>query len=313
MSNIGALIGVLLLASPAWGEETSVKVCGKNWPSDATKVLCEDSPFTSTLKDGRLPDELAELTRLQILELRRLSLKDCAVLQRLPSLRQLTFAHTRVLNSECLAVPPSVERLELREAKLDDISGLLAQGGVVHLSLPAHVTDITPVAAITTLESLDLRGTRVADLSPLSNLVNLKRLLLSGASGVRDGAPLKRLVALEHLDLTSTGLEDVKWAKRLVRLETLLLGETNVKDLRALKRLEALLTLDLAGTPVKRLPSFKRLTQLHTLILSDTFVSKVTTLRRQESLRHLDLVGTEVSEKQLEKLKEALPECKIAH
>ena len=313
MSNIGALIGVLLLASPAWAEEANVKVCGKNWPPDTTKVLCEGSPYSSTLKDGRLPDELAHLAQLEILELRRLSLKDCTVLQRLPSLRELTFAHTRVLNAECLAVPPSVERLELREAKVDNISGLKSKGGLLHLSLPADVTDIKPVAAISTLESLDLRDTRVADLSPLSNLVNLKRLLLSGASGVRDGVPLKGLVALEHLDLTSTGLEDVKWAKRLVLLKTLLLGDTAIKDLRGLKRLEALLTLNLAGTPLKRLPSLKRLTQLHTLILSDTFVSKVTTLRRQESLRQLDLVGTEVSEKQLEKLKEALPECKIAH
>ena len=69
------------------------------------------------------------------------------------------------------------------------------------------LVDLTPIAHLTALKSLYLRGTQVSDLTPLVQLTALKILSLWDTQ-VSDLTPLAHLTALEHLDLSDTQVND---------------------------------------------------------------------------------------------------------
>ena len=305
------LFAGLLAASAPVAEGDTVRLCGRDWPVDATELTCQGSPYSSTLEDGRLPEALAQFPHLTSLTLKRLTLKDCTVLGRLTGLKALDLAHTKVVDPACLGAATTIEQLSLRDAKVSGIEPLVLLTQLRELRMPVRLTDLSPLASVPSLEVLDLKGTTATDLKPLGALVNLKRLDLSQAAGVVDASPLKGLEALRHLDLTATGVKKLTWIKGLAALQHLVLADTAVEDIRPLASLEGLVSLDLAATPVKRLPRTKRWVALERLVLSDTFVTKVKRLRKLLTLKHLDLMGTEVSEEEIAKLTEALPECTI--
>lgn len=119
--------------------------------------------------------------------------------------------------------------------------------------------DLRPLAAMTSLRSLELKEAGLGDdeLSALEGLEQLEHLDLSGAP--IDGSCLVRiggLPKLEHLDLSGTGVVDVA--------------------VLALRRYPALATLDLSRTAVTEaaLPHLRELPALKELRLRDLGLEK---------------------------------------
>ena len=73
----------------------------------------------------------------------------------------------------------------------------------IHNSNKKHVSDVTPLAGLTSLEALHLSSTRVSDVTPLAGLTSLKRLQLYGTQ-VSDVTPLAGLTSLKRLYLGRT-------------------------------------------------------------------------------------------------------------
>jgi formylglycine-generating enzyme required for sulfatase activity/S1-C subfamily serine protease len=96
------------------------------------------------------------------------------------------------------------------QALLEETAPLLkAVGPVTVLSLSGtEVTDLSPLASLTSLQLLDLSGTGAADLAPLASLTNLRYLALRGTRVV-DVMPLADLTSLRALDLRDTQVADV--------------------------------------------------------------------------------------------------------
>lgn len=86
--------------------------------------------------------------------------------------------------------------------------------------LPWQLTDLTPLANLTNLRSLDLSQNRISDLTPLANLTNLTTLNLS-ANKITDISPLANLTKLTTLNLTSNAISDWSPMANLTKLETL--------------------------------------------------------------------------------------------
>ena len=158
-----------------------------------------------------------------------------------------------------------------------------------------QVSDLTPLSGLTALKSLDLRGTQVSDLTPLSGLTALKSLYLSSTQ-VSDLTPLSSLTALESLDLTYTQMSDLTPLSGLKALKSLALSDTQVSDLTPLSGLTALKSLNLRGTQVSNLTPLSGLTPLDLLNLNGTQVSDLTPLSGLTALEALDLSGTQVSD-----------------
>ncbi len=137
------------------------------------------------------------------------------------------------------------------------------------VGIASQVVDISPLASLKELQSLDLGRTEVEDLSPLVGLSNL-----------------------ESLDLTRTQVVDLSPLAGLGKLQTLYLGDTGVADLTPLARLYNLQSLYLGGTEVADLSPLKRLRNLQILYLGGTKVIDLSPLRGLRQLRRLDVRGT---------------------
>ncbi|MFE8596129.1 NACHT domain-containing protein [Archangium violaceum] len=158
-----------------------------------------------------------------------------------------------------------------------------------------QVSDLAPLAFLTVLQSLDLSGTQVSDLAPLAFLTVLQSLDLSGTQ-VSDLAPLASLTALQSLHLSGTQVSGLAPLASLTALQSLHLSGTQVSDLAPLASLTALQSLHLTGTQVSDLAPLASLTALQSLHLSHTQVSDLSSLASLTALRSLHLTGTQVSD-----------------
>ena len=157
------------------------------------------------------------------------------------------------------------------------------------------VRDLTPLRGLTALENLNLNGTQVSHLTPLRGLTALRFLNLGGTK-VGDLTPLRGLEALETLVLSGTQVSNLTPLSGLTALESLYLTGTPVSDLTPLRGLEALETLDLTGTPVIDLTPLSGLPALTNLGLTGTQVSDLTPLAGLTALEELHLWNTRVED-----------------
>ena len=150
--------------------------------------------------------------------------------------------------------------LDLKDTKLTSLEMLAgAPLGSLALSNVAGISELTPLRGMR-LSELDLEGTTVKDLSPLSGMSSLRRLKMA-RTRVADLSPLAGL-PLVHLALESTPVTDLRPLKGMP-LEELFISSTHVTSLSALteaplKWLEAhrVPLLDFAaltGRPLQRL------------------------------------------------------------
>lgn len=194
------------------------------------------------------------------------------------------------------------------------------------------VSDVTPLADLKNLQSLHLARNQISDLRPLANLRNLTFLLLAEqpvsdltplanlkcleelylyGTHVSDVTPLADLKNLKILDLDDTQVSDLAPLASLNGLEWLFLNNTQVSDLTPVAKMESLQVLELESTRVHDLSPLARLTRLDDLTLNNTTVTDLTPLASVKSLKVLNFINihAQVSEEQLRKLKQALPDC----
>ncbi len=158
--------------------------------------------------------------------------------------------------------------------------------------------DVTALANLSSLKSLDLSSTRVTSLGleQLGLLPNLISLSLSD-SLLRDVPPelAASCPALTRLDLQNTLLSDssVTAVNGFTHLTDLDLGGTRLTDdgLAQLEGLSELETLSLAGTSVRHWDQV--------------------TSQRFPRLSRLNVLGTSISKEQLDRLRERMPELEI--
>ena len=97
----------------------------------------------------------------------------------------------------------------------------------------------TLITGLTNLQILNLRGTRVSDVAPLSGLTSLESVDLVNTR-VTDIAPLAGLTSLRSLDLRGTPVENVTPLAKLTNLQSLDLKGTRVRDVKPLSDLKHL-------------------------------------------------------------------------
>ncbi|MBI3960399.1 MAG: leucine-rich repeat domain-containing protein [Chloroflexi bacterium] len=190
---------------------------------------------------------------------------------------------------------------ELLDQRTAEADGLMAQhaaglcqnnGRYLDLS-STQVGDVTPLAGLTSLQSLDLRNTQVGDVTPLAGLTSLQYLYLMDTQ-VMDVATLAGLTSLQRLDLNDTQVVNVPLLAGLTSLQSLSLGDTQVGDVTPLAGLTGLQSLSLRNTKVVDVTPLAGLTGLQRLDLMNTQVGDVTPLAELTSLQYLDLMDTQV-------------------
>ena len=123
-------------------------------------------------------------------------------------------------------------------ASIVDITGLEYAKNLRHLDLGGnnnHIQDLRPLSNLTHLTSLHIWHTTLKgpvtdlDLRPLTNLVQLEVLSLSG-NGITDITPLSHLTKLRKLHLTHNYITDITPLSHLTKLRKLHLRNNYIED-----------------------------------------------------------------------------------
>jgi internalin A len=121
---------------------------------------------------------------------------------------------------------------------------------VLNADDPTAPIDISPLAGMTKLESLQLGGLVIDDLSIVANMPNLKYLTVFGGKRLTDISPLAGETNLEALTLRGNLISDITPLAGLTKLRYLDLQDNAVTDVTSLTGLTALNRLFLANNPI---------------------------------------------------------------
>ena len=133
------------------------------------------------------------------------------------------------------------------------------------------ISDLSPIADLSSLHSLGLTGHRISDLEIISGL------------------------DLVHLSLSNNPFSNLAPLAGLEQLAKLWLGNTNVNDLSPLVDLPRLHHLEVGGSPIRELPRWPPSAPLGTLYMGSTWVTDLSPLASLTALTKLGLRITDLS------------------
>lgn len=175
------------------------------------------------------------------------------------------------------------------------------------------IKDLTPLSGLTSLEKLIITYNPISDISPLSGLLNLKELYMEGMgkgnpereeTEITDIAPLQNLLKLEILSASFHNISDITALSSLSNLENLSIGTANISDLTPLLNLTKLKYLYLSANSITDVSALTNLTQLEKLYLGNISTSQ-NYIPRWGS-------GNNISDSQKTILESALPNTSIS-
>jgi len=112
----------------------------------------------------------------------------------------------------------------------------------------SQIRDISQLAFIKGLTTLDLPHNNIADISPLAGMKNLATLYIE-YNQIGDITPLSKLINLKTLFIQHNRIADLTPLSSLTRLKFLIVSCNNVRDISPLYALTGLEELHLYGTP----------------------------------------------------------------
>ena len=272
---------------------------------------------------------LANLINLEMLSLEGNWISDIRPLMGLKKLRRLHLSNNQIEDVSPLAGLTELWQLFLERNPIRDLTPLSGLN-LTDLNIsnnPIKVSDISPLAALKELQTLDLLNSGVSDIRPLSGLTELRTLLLKG-NRIKDLTPLSglNLTNLKYdvigqttgqTDFAETWmpdpalrtavrgeiglLPDVPLAKeRLRSVGYIDIAGKGISDITGLEFATNLRELDLRDNPITDLRPLANLTTLGRLYLSDILPSTPTLdlrpLANLINLEELTLENSKVSD-----------------
>ncbi|TYQ13072.1 UNVERIFIED_CONTAM: serine protease inhibitor/Leucine-rich repeat (LRR) protein [Acetivibrio alkalicellulosi] len=202
-----------------------------------------------------------------------------------------------------------IESLKLNNFGLGDISFLRYFEGLAYLDLsnnqPTYVgeivgprnkiTDLEPLSALVNLKELNLSGNNLSDIRDLESFVNLTKLNLNN-NHLSDISALESLVNLTELKLSYTLISNINSLNNLTKLSSLELRRNGeLTDISSLENAN-LTYIDLKYCKVEDISSLKNHTNLKELNLSYNRVTDISTLKNLTNLTKLELSDNQIND-----------------
>ncbi len=185
---------------------------------------------------------------------------------------------------------------ELSGSGVGRLDGIEHAVNLVVLAVPdGSISDLAPLAGLTSLSGLELRNNAVEDVSALGSLESLQRLILY-YNEIEDVSALGSLESLWLLYLSGNAIEDVSALGSLESLTRLHLSGNAITDVSALGSLGSLQQLVLSNNAVEDVSALGSLGSLTGLYLHNNAITDVSALGSLESLEFLDLSGNAVED-----------------
>jgi Leucine-rich repeat (LRR) protein len=183
---------------------------------------------------------LVNLKLLKSLNLSGTSVTDLSPLSELPNLQSLVLEYTNVSDVSALQSLSKLSRLDVSSTRISDLTPLAANTLLTRLELRfmKHLHSLSALYQLKSLKQLNCTGTPISTLAPLAGLP-LSTLDLDGTQ-VSDIGPLSSLHDLSFLDISRTKVSDLSPLKDLQKLHTLSLDKSQVADLSPLMNIRSL-------------------------------------------------------------------------
>ncbi|WNC73803.1 leucine-rich repeat domain-containing protein [Thalassotalea psychrophila] len=153
---------------------------------------------------------------------------------------------------------------------------------------PNALNDISAIAGLTKLESLNLGFTQVSDFSVVANLTNLVELELNNTTGFTTTV-LANLSQLERLNLSNTGISVLTGIDNATSLNELELSNNELTDAGSLAALPALTSLQLNDNQLSVMPVLSASDSLTSLNLANNTLNDTVNLSGLTALQALNL------------------------
>ena len=161
------------------------------------------------------------------------------------------------------------------------------------------------------LDSLNIRkAEKLASLEPLNIMKGLRYLKFTGTK-IQDLSPLSMLTNLTTLECPQNPVNDLIPLTSLQKLELLNIENTPVSDLKPISLNTQLKVLKCSGTQISSLKPVSVLTNLEQLEINNTSIKNIKPLSDLSGLLTLECFNTRISSKNIERFKNANPECEV--
>lgn len=161
----------------------------------------------------------------------------------------------------------SITQLDLSNTGVQDLSELVKLPNLVSLDLSSNqYTQITLPEGLR-LETLNISGNRISDLSFVSSVPGLKTLIAEG-NLIKDLSQISLCSSLTVLNLNGNLIRDIAPVASLSNLEDLSLSNNKLIDISPISSLTGLKILDVSNNQIKDIAPLNTLTSLENLNLS---------------------------------------------
>jgi Leucine-rich repeat (LRR) protein len=168
----------------------------------------------------------------------------------------------------------NISRVIGRGKAIKSLKGLEKCRSLAEIRLADNeISDLSPIAGLTVLQSIDFAGNKIADLTPLAGLTGL-----------------------QYLELSNNEVVELKPLAKLENMRSLYLSHNKIKKLEPISGLSKMWSLYLDGNPLDGLAPLAKLVKLKSLDLRETGVSDLSPLAAYTELDSLLLEGNKVSD-----------------
>ncbi len=253
---------------------------------DSEIIEVPDANLNSAVRKALDIADGDDIRKVHLAQLTQLSARDVSNLTGLEHATQL----------RTLSLPNERYRGRAAEGSISDLTPLAQLTQLTTLNLSDNnISDLTPLAQLTQLTRLYLSNNNISDLTPLAQLTQLTRLYLSN-NNISDLTPLAQLTQLTRLYLSNNNISDLTPLAQLTQLTKLNLSNNNISDLTPLAQLTLLTELDLANNNISDLTPLAQFTLLTRLDLGFNNIIDVTPLAQLINLKFLFLSYNDISD-----------------
>jgi hypothetical protein len=156
------------------------------------------------------------------------------------------------------------------------------------------ITDVSPLASLTTLKSLNLMASQITDISSLAPLTNLTYLTVS-ENNIVDVSVIANFTKLEKLDLSFLDVSDLSPLRNMTKLRFLTMWYCQAADLSPLAGKTELVYLCVPHNNIVDISPLSNCTGLVRLYLDNNKVVDVSPVRNMTQLSILGLALNKVT------------------
>ena len=240
-----------------------------NGLTNLTSLTIEDFVECNAVEEYNIVAEktdisfISDLTQLKYLDLAMNNIEDISPLETLINLEYLDISCNSISDIHSLQYLTQLKKVILSD-------GSVTIGGVYEET--NNITDISALVNCTNLECLSIGDSEISDLSPISDMKNLKELYLQLDNNINLN-DIANITSLKILNLHGAQVTNISALSELVNLEKLTLGArwykwaNKIQDISALTNMQNLTYLDLSFTSVENIDILSNLTNLEYLNL----------------------------------------------